>query len=256
MKGHPGVKAIVEDAARREKEIAATMEQQAPIRRYAQESQAALAPYAQFAQSIGQTPLNLARQASQIALEISTGPMHVRADRIAALIQGNGIPVELINQRLGGEAPTQQGQQQNLDPAQLRAQLREELRQDFQQERFQAQTARLTTEVKAFYADPKNEFVEDVGPRMLALIQSDPKLSLQDAYEEAVWSRKDLRDILQKREAAKQAKATTASTQQARLAASSVRSTPSTGATAARKAMSEREMVAAAYDATIGSGGR
>ena len=50
--------------------------------------------------------------------------------------------------------------------------------------------------------------------------------SLQDAYDEAVWSRKDLRAIIQQREQAKLAATAQAATQRASDAGSSIRNQP------------------------------
>ena len=235
-----------------------TLQEAAPERRFAQEANRALQPYAQFAQSIGTTPLALAQQASQVAQQISTAPPHIAAQVLANLIRSRpDIQLDLINNHLSGEA---QSQPQQFDPNAIIRQAKQEWRQEMQQERQQSLSAKYEQEVAAFESDPKNEFMvhEEHGPaiqaRIAALLRADTGLPLAGAYEQAIWAHPATRAIMQKRAAAEAAKASTASTQQARLAASSVKSAPSTAASSLRTPKTDRERVEAAYDAVYGGG--
>lgn len=239
------------------------LQEAAPDRRLAQEARQALAPYQQFAQSIGQTPLSLAQQASQVALQISTAPPHIAAKVFADLIRSRpDIQLELINGHLS-EQPQAAGPAQ-LDSAAIIRQAKEEFARDLGAQRQQRLQAQFEQEVSAFAADPANEFFghEEHGPevqrRVLGLIQATSHLppgkqpALADIYQEAVMAYGPTRAIMQKRADVERAKATTASTQQARLAASSVKSAPSTGASSLRTPKTDRERVEAAYDTVFG----
>lgn len=261
-KAPPEVQAAI---ARREREAAMAVQEAAPAKRFHQEVSQAFRPYEQFAQSIGQTPLGLAQQASQVAMQISTAPPHIAAQVLANLIRSRrDISLDLINNHLADQ-PEQPGQPAHIDPIAIAQQAEQRVWSRLQGERQQKMQARFEQEVSAFASDPANEFFshEEHGPaiqsRVLGLIQAtshlppDKQPPLSDLYGEAVWAHPATRAIMQKRADAERAKASVASTQQARTAASSVKSTPSTGASAVQTPKTHREMVAAVYDSLEGS---
>jgi hypothetical protein len=239
--------------------MAIQMQEHAPAKRFQQEVSQAFQPYAQFAQSIGQTPLALAQQASQVALQISTAPAHIAAKTFADLIRSRpDVQLELINAHLHGEAEQAQPQQQTLSPEAIIQRAKQEWRQEQQQNEQQKLQAHFEQEVTAFSQDAANEFMlheehgQAIQSRIAALLRADSKLPLKDAYAEAAWAHPATRAIMQKRADAERAKATNASTQQAKLAASSVKSAPSTGASSLRTPKTDRERVEAAYDTVFG----
>lgn len=241
--------------ARIDQTVRLANQEAAPAKKFKAEVEQALQPYAQFAQSIGQTPIGLAQQASQIALQISTAPPNVAAQLLANLVRSRpDMTLEMLAGAL--DAPQQQPQPQHMDPRTIAAQVRQEVMQSFQQERAAREEARLTQELEAFAADPANEHFEKVGHETLAILNAakvrGQPISLKDAYESAAWANPVVRAIMQKRAAQEAAKANQASMQQARAAASSVKSTPSTGASSARAPKTDRERVEAAYDAVYG----
>lgn len=228
------------------------LQEVAPVRRFAQEVQQALAPVAHTIQARGMNPAQVI--ASYARADQALSDPRTAAKAAADLIRTYGIRVEDLATAL--DAPQEPAPPQAIDPRAIAAQVRQELTQSFAQERQQAANQKARAQIEEFVADPAHEFFEDVWPDMAGLIDSAKargvELPLKDAYQRAVWADPKLRDIMQKRSAAEAAKAATASTQQARNAASSVKSTPSTGATAPRTPKNYREMVADAYDELAG----
>jgi hypothetical protein len=216
--------------ARLDREVRQTMQEAAPLRRMKEEVEKAFAPYQQFAQSIGQTPLGLAQQASQVALQISTAPAHVAAKVFADLIRSRpDVQLELINGHLDGQ-PQAQPQQPHIDPATIAAQAEERVWKRLQGERQEREAAKARSMVEEFASSPEHEFFQDVWPDMAGLIDAakarNVELPLKDAYDRAVWANPELRAILQQRELAKSAATAKAATQRASAAGSSIRNQP------------------------------
>jgi hypothetical protein len=80
--------------------------------------------------------------------------------------------------------------------------------------------------LRAFEADTKNEFFNDVRVTMGQFIQSGVAETLQDAYDKAVWANPQLREILQGRERQKQSQESQKKTLIAKNASSSVIGSP------------------------------
>lgn len=84
----------------------------------------------------------------------------------------------------------------------------------------------IQREVAAFSADANNKHFETVAPNIAALLQSNPALSLQDAYDRACWADPTIRADLQRdaalKAATEQANTTRATTQSAQRAMKSL----------------------------------
>jgi hypothetical protein len=122
-----------------------------------------------------------------------------------------------------------QGQQQDVQS--LLAQLVDQRLQPLLAEREQQQTQQLQTTIDQFGADPKHPFFNDVRVHMGQLISAGAAKTLDDAYEQATWANKPIREHLmeEQRGAAEAAKA--AEVAKARKAqASSVTGSPLPGA--------------------------
>lgn len=82
-------------------------------------------------------------------------------------------------------------------------QQQEELQARQQTEARQAQEVmarEVLTEIEAFRADPKNEFFPQVMDHMTVLLANGVAQNLQEAYDQATWSRPDIRSLLSQRE--------------------------------------------------------
>lgn len=237
---------------RREREAAIALQESAPARRLQQEFQQVFAPAEHLMRSRGLQPTQMISQYVQADQMLSHPDQRVKANAAVQLLRNYGMDIQAFAAAWDG-APANESQAQQFNPRDFAAQVEQNVIQRFTQRRQQQQEARLTREIETFAADPKNEFFEDVGAEVLAILQAanqrSSPIALKDAYERAVWANPETRDILSKRQAAETAKAQAASTQQARRAASSVKSSPSTaGATAKRTPQTHREMIEDAYE--------
>jgi hypothetical protein len=222
---------VQREVAKREREIAAALQEAAPTKRFRQEVEQAFAPFQEVARTLGvQNPIALGVQAAQVATRIATGPAHIAAREIAQLIQSRpDLQLDLINAHLSGEAGQRPTQPQAFDPEMVARQAEERVFQRLQQQREQHLAVSVQQEIAEFDADPANEYAQDPRVRgLMSAILRNPlyKGSIKDAYQQALWANDDTRAILQQRAAAEQAKASQASTQRARAAATSIQSQP------------------------------
>lgn len=126
------------------------------------------------------------------------------------------------------QAPQPQGQP---DIQALLGQLVDQRLQPLMAQREQEQTQQLQTTIDQFGTDPRHPFFNDVRVHMGQLIQAGTAKSLDEAYEQATWANKAIREHLigEQREAAETAKA--AEVAKARKAqAASVTGSPIPGA--------------------------
>lgn len=187
----------------------------------------AAAPFEQHIRANGGEVLPTVQGLLQTQYQLATGTPQTKAALVAQVIKAYGVGIEELASALDGQPQAQQGQGQQSfrDPRfdQFIGGLEAE-----RDRRAQSRRAEMTQELSAFAA--KNEFYEDVKERMAALLGNKQASTLDEAYDAAVWSRTDLRAILQQREAAKAATSSNGATQRARAAAISVKSEPSTDA--------------------------
>ncbi len=240
------------ETVRRERETEAALREAAPAKRFHQEFGQAIAPFEGMLRQSGfANPIQAVQAAFQTINQLQTSDPRGRAQVFANLLKSYPADIETLAGLIDG-APQQAQQPAHIDPRAIAAQVRQEVMNDFQAQRQQQNEARISKDLEAFTADPKNEFFNDVAPVMAALIRSVPqgqKIDINAIYERAIWSDPGIRDIIQKRASQVAGKAATASTQQARIAASSVKSTPSTGASSIRAPKTDKERVEAAWEA-------
>lgn len=242
---------VQSEVARREKEIAATLQETASARRLADEVRHVVGPYEALIRGEGAEPLQFIQSLLQTAAGLR-GPAAPQV--IARLVRSLGVPIDALDQALtatiqggGGQAPGQPQQGAYQDPRvdQLLGAMQQAAhrRQAGMQQQAQA-------DIDGFKANA--EFFPDVERRMGALMADaaarKQAMSLQDAYDAACWADKDIRGILQQREAEKAANARNASTQRSRAAASSIKSQPA-GASPSPQSGNVVDDVRAAYAA-------
>lgn len=243
---------VQSEVARREKEIATTLQETAPARRLAEDLRHVVGPYEALIRGEGAEPLQFIQSLLQTAAGLR-GPAAPQV--IARLVRSLGVPIEALDQALtatiqgngGGQASGQPQQGAYQDPRvdQLLGAMHQAAsrRQAGMQQQAQA-------DIDGFKANA--EFFPDVERRMGALMADAAArrqaMSLQDAYDAACWADKDIRGILQQREAEKAANARNASTQRSRAAASSIKSQPA-GASPSPQSGNVVDDVRAAYAA-------
>jgi hypothetical protein len=218
-----------------------------PAKRFHQEMTQAMAPIRGLMQMRGVSEAQAVSSYANFDRMLSDPATSAQA--AAQLLRSYNVNIEHLAAHLDrtpAPAQGQQSQSQSFNPNDIVNQVL----QVIQGQRQESVKQTLTQAVEAFASDPKNEFFGDVAPEMTALLNANPKLTLEQAYQRATRANDDVWATLQKREAEKAGRVSTVTTQQKRLAASSVKSTPSTGASSGNAApKNHRDMVAAMYDA-------
>lgn len=220
---------VQQEVTRREREVATALQQAAEARKTAESFTRAVEPYRAL---MTDAPEKVVGNLLKTAAVLRTGTPQMKAQLLAQVIQANGVPIDLLDAVLSGQAP-QQGQQPAqpaFDPNALLQQAEERVMQRFQTQAQQAIQAKARAEAEAFINSGEAEFIDDVRPIMANLLaaagQSGIPLTLKDAYNQACMLSPDVSRVLKQREQAQQANVTQASTQRARNAAASVRTSP------------------------------
>lgn len=121
---------------------------------------------------------------------LRTGSPQAKAQAVAAVIQSFGVPLPLIAQAFSVQPGTQlQPQQQPIDPGEIVRQATDQMRQELAQTETQRSIA-------AFAAEAGHEHFEAVKPRMAVLLKEGQAETLQDAYDQAIWSDNSIRSTL------------------------------------------------------------
>lgn len=184
-----------------------------------------ISPYAAMIQSEGGDPASAVKALLNTAYILRSGSVQQKVTALQAVAQQYGIPLDNVQQLQ---------QQQRVDPnvAALQHQV-QQLTQSQQrqlQEREQAEQLHIQTTLDTFAAAPGHEHFEQVKPHMAALLEKDLAKDLQDAYDQAVWARPDLRQtvLAAQQQTAEQARVTQAQARAAaaKQAAGSVAGTP------------------------------
>lgn len=239
---------VQQEVARRERETAVALQETAPIKKFHQDFQQTIAPYAQMMRAEGMDPMKAVGETLQVANAFRTAPPHHVATIFATLVKQFGTGrfgpqfIDTLAEALDGKQPQGQGQpHQAVDPAQIAAQVRQQLMQDMAAQREQAMTQRSAREVEDFGAN--REFFEDVREDMADLLAGAARrgvaMTIEDAYNRALKLNDEASKVIQQREQAKLAETAKAATQRANLASSSVKSQPA-GANGVTKADSLR----------------
>jgi hypothetical protein len=207
--------AVQAEVLRREKESYAREQEVAPLRRFAQEFHAVVSPFEASIRAEGGEPLSAVRELLQTSHALRTAPSAHKAQLVANIVRTFDVDIRALDNALAdGPAAVPQGRQ-----AQPQTDVRSHVTAAIREIQQQAVATRAQKDVAAFVQG--KEFIEDVKPVMVALLHSKPAITLDEAYDEACWANKEIRGILQRREAVAAANASTASTQRARAAASS-----------------------------------
>lgn len=182
-------------------------------------------PYEAMFASVGANPVQGFNDYLRIAYVLNTADPATKMQALQQVASRHGI-------NLGEAQPNSEGQ-----PA-LSPQLMQKISQleAFQQQqardlnawRSQQQQAEMATtmsEIEVFSKDPAHPYFESVRESMATLINAHVATSLQDAYDQAVWARPDIREKLIAAQAAPQLREqqSRAKTERARAKAGSVR---------------------------------
>lgn len=237
---------IQKEVARRETEVARMVTEFHPVRQFAQEMHRAVAPIAERAKASGVPVHQIVSNYVEFDRTLASGDPEAQAAAVARLIKGYNIPVEALADAI--DRPTRQAP---VNPEQMRAQIRQEMERDFQRQHLQQQARQHQELVKSFASKPDADLMNDEIRHVMAdLIEAagrrDVELSLEDAYNQAIWANPRTRAIIQQRQEAKTRETAQAATQRAMIAGSSVKSRPSSPISGNGEGRSIREDLEAA----------
>ena len=189
-----------------------------------------LSPYMPMIQAEGGTPVTAVQSLLNTAYQLRTASPTQKGQLLMELARQYGADFSQVSSTQPQVDPQLQAIYQEL--AQLKNARQQEMTQREQQEQ-----AALQGTIAAFAADPKHIHFESVKPHMAALLKDGLAKDLQDAYDQAVYARPDIRStLLEQQLAEKEAKRVAdakAKADAARKASGSVTGSP--GATAPSK---------------------
>jgi len=256
---------VQREVLRREVDIAKGMEIAADARRFKQEFDTHVAPYAAEIASRGVSAMDAFDNYLQTAYALRHAPAQEKASLVAGMIQQYGIDIGTLDQILTNQienpgAPAGGGN--GVDPT-IAAAVNQALAPYQQmfgsiQEREMRSAEQVQSDVKSeievFKADEKNEFFEDVKVEMgnfleAAAMRSQP-MTLQEAYDRAILLRPELAEIVAQRKLQSEASARTSAAAAAKAKAVGITgSSPDSGSGRASP-QSLRGAIEAAIDST------
>lgn len=194
-------------------------------RQYGKQMRDVITPYLPLIQAQGGDPASAVKSLLNTAYIFTAGTPAQKVQALQSVAQQYGIPLDQVQQMQ---------QQQRVDPqvAALQRQVQElsTARQQELTQREQHANYEITSHIAAFAAAPGHEHFESVKTFMGSLITGGHAKDLQDAYDQAVWARPDLRQtvLAAQQQTAEQARVTQAQARAAaaKQAAGSVSGTP------------------------------
>ncbi len=244
----PEFRPIVEEAMRRDRETEGAMREAAEARQITGRLRETLAPFESALRSTGTDPFQAFGQMMRTTMILSSGSAYDKAALVADAIQRYGVDLNMLAARLEG-APVPQGQPQHQGP--VRDPRVDDLLSQVEQAKYQRQQ-RLAGEAQRMVAEIQNEeFFADVKDVMADILETAARrgvaMTPREAYNRAVWADPHVSEVLQQRQAARQAQNPNGSTSRAMAAAASVRGSPAV-AVSATQPRDRRGDVEAAFD--------
>lgn len=235
-----GVRAEV---ARRESEVARTLQDTAEARKTAEAVMRTIAPYEAFIKAENSNPLQAIDNLMSTAARLRTGTAPELAQMVAGIVNQFGIGrfgnnfIEMLDSALAGQQPrqadpqtmaVQQAVQQQLAPVQQFISRFEQMQQAQQQQVVQESHS----QVGQFLSQA--EFGEDVRNDMADILEVAQRrgqnMTLQQAYDRACMMNDSVARVLQQRRLAQGAQVSNTAAQRARQAAVSVSGSAPMGA--------------------------
>lgn len=230
------------EIARREYEVARTLQETSEARKTAEAVMKTIAPYEAFIKAENSSPLQAIDNLMSTAARLRTGTAPELATLVAGIVQqfgvgrfGNGF-IDALDSALAGQTPRVDPQQAAIDQV-LNQRLApiQNMFQQFQQvqEQQQQRVAQQTlSEVEQFLnrAEFGNDVREDMADLIEAAHRRGQSMTLKQAYDKACMLNDSVSKVVQQRRMAQGAQAQTQAAQRARSAAVSVSGSAPVGA--------------------------
>lgn len=197
----PDVRAEI---SRREADMHRTITRQDEVREFGRQFSEISQANAAVIQRAGVHPLAIYRDFLHIMNTLATGDQQTKMGLLRQTALNNGIDLRALAgmQAPPGQQP-QAAQGQPVIPPELRRVATEwdQFKSQQQQEasaREQREQQQTYDEIVAFRSTPEARYFDAVKDTMVALLQSGAASNLGDAYQQAIWTRPDIREQLQK----------------------------------------------------------
>lgn len=222
------------EIARRESEVARTLQETAEARKTAEAVMKTIAPYEAFIKAENSSPLQAIDNLMSTAARLRTGTAPELATLVAGIVQqfgvgrfGNGF-IEALDSALAGQTPRVDPQQaaidqvlnQRLAPIQSMFQQFQNAQQ--QQQQLVAQQAQSEVEQFLGQAEFGNDVREDMADLLEAAQRRGQSMTLKQAYDKACMLNESVSKVMQQRRLTQGAQVQTQAAQRAKSAAVSV----------------------------------
>jgi hypothetical protein len=230
------------EIARRESEVARTLQETAEARKTAEAVMKTIAPYEAFIKAENSSPLQAIDNLMSTAARLRTGTAPELATLVAGIVQqfgvgrfGNGF-IEALDSALAGQTPRLDPQQaaidqvlnQRLAPIQSMFQQFQSAQQ--QQQQLVAQQAQSEVEQFLNQSEFGNDVREDMADLLEAAQRRGQSMTLKQAYDKACMLNDSVAKVMQQRRLSQGAQVQTQAAQRARSAAVSVSGSAPVGA--------------------------
>jgi hypothetical protein len=178
---------IQQEVLRREGDFHKGVEQYKQAAGFGQEVHKAIQPYMQTLQGLqqqGVTPAAAIERLMNHDHVLRYGTQEQKREAVARLVQAYGVD---MTQALPYVDPQVEQYKQEIAR-------RDQMLQQFTQTQAQREQAELNSQIEA--ARQGKEYFDEVRPHMAALLQAGQAKDLNDAYDQAVWARPDLRQAM------------------------------------------------------------
>lgn len=242
---------------RRELEIQRSLSETATTRRWANDFAQVIAPHSHLIRAQNSTPLQAIDNLMRTSASLTTLRGRDQASIVAQICRNFNVDIRELDNCLS-EMQSQGGNQQNNGGGQIPPEFAQALRpiNDFMariegsvQQREQQVQSNAQQSAENFLSDPKNEFAEDLADDMADILELSAKrgkkVTIQQAYQQAIRNNPDIEAIVAQRAAA----ARNQGAPRARRAALSIQGSPQGAHVGAKPPTgSRREALLAAYD--------
>lgn len=164
-----------------------------------------LAPYEATIKATGANPFQLVSEMAATHHLLTSGSPQQREEAFVRAAARYGIDLNAVAERHAGRG--QAATPSNPEVAELRKTVGTLMQHLRGQEQFAGQQVaqQVWQDVDKFATNPQNEHLPILWPRMAELLEGGIAKSLEDAYEQALWTRPDLRAIRIEQDAARRA---------------------------------------------------
>jgi hypothetical protein len=190
-------------------------------RQFGRELQQVFTQHQGVLQRTGVTPTALVSEFMQRAAVLQGADVNAKAAMLREIAQRHGIDARTllgIPPQAGGPQPAGAPPAPSLVPlppalAEMQRQVadmrsrwdaQQQEQQRAAQERQQREEQEALNDIMAFRSQPEIRFFDEVRDHMILLLNGNAATTLEEAYNQAIWARPDIRAVLQKEEADKQ----------------------------------------------------